>query len=69
MGCRSDDNSSGGQGLFSDGSAGREYADVVWGGQEGLSPSSAGDHPHLERPKHLCMGLQLNREDWQYPCG
>ncbi|KIM60630.1 hypothetical protein SCLCIDRAFT_937894 [Scleroderma citrinum Foug A] len=60
MGCRSDDDSSGGQGLFSDGSAGREYADAVWGREEGFSPSPTGDHPHVERPKHICVGLQHN---------
>jgi len=57
VGGQSDDDSSRGHGLFSDGSAGREYADVVWRGEEGFSPSSAGDHPHVERPEHLCMEL------------
>ncbi|KIM65702.1 hypothetical protein SCLCIDRAFT_1212120 [Scleroderma citrinum Foug A] len=52
MGCLSDDDSSGGQGLFSHGSARRQYTDVVWGGEEGFSSSSAGNHPHVERPKH-----------------
>ena len=27
-------------------------------GEKSLSPSSAGDHPRVERSKHLCMGLE-----------
>ena len=42
MGGQSKDGASGGQGLFADGTAGREYADVVWRGEESISPSSAG---------------------------
>ena len=69
MGCQLDDDLSGGQGLFSDGSARHEYANAVWGGEEGFSPPSAGDHLHVERPKHLCLGLQPNKcVGWQYPC-
>ena len=56
VGCQSDDNASRGQSLLSDGSTGREYANVVWGGGQGISPSSAGGHPLFERPKHLCVG-------------
>ena len=41
MGCRSGGESSGGLGLFSHGFAGCEHADVVWGGEEGIPPSSA----------------------------
>ena len=26
-----------------------------------MPPTSAGDHPHVERPKHLCVGLQKPR--------
>ena len=40
---------------------GREYAiaNVIWGGEEGISPSSARDHPLVKRPKYLCVsGLQ-----------
>ncbi|KIM64325.1 hypothetical protein SCLCIDRAFT_1213424 [Scleroderma citrinum Foug A] len=70
VGSLSDDNASGGQSLFAYGSAGREYTDVVWRGEEGISPSSAGDHPRIERPKHLCMELQRRQyADRQYPCG
>ena len=32
------------------GSAGREYADVVWGGKKGIPSSSARDYPHVQRP-------------------
>ena len=70
MGCQSHNDSSGGQGLFSDGFARREYADVVWGGEEGFSPSSTGDHPQVERPKHLFVGLQRDKSaGWQCSCG
>ena len=67
VGVPSDEEVSGGQSLFADGSAGREYANAVWKREEGVSPSSAGDHPRIERLKHLCMGLP--RADWQHPCG
>ena len=70
MGYQSDDDLSGGQGLFSDGSAGCEYANVVWRGEDGFSPSSARDHLYIERLQHLCVGLQRNKSaDWQYSCG
>jgi len=44
---------SGGQSLLADGSvadgsAGSEHADAVWRGEESISPSAAGDHPHIE---------------------
>ena len=40
----------------------------VRGGEEGFSSSSAGNHPHVERPKHLRVGLQRNQcAGWQHP--
>ena len=57
VGGQSDDSSSRGQSLLSDGSARCEYADVVWRGEESISPSSAGDYPHIEQPEHFCMEL------------
>ena len=69
MGSPPEDDASGGQSLFADGTAGREYADVVWRGEESVSPSPAGDHPRIERPKHLCMELRhIQLTDWQYSC-
>ena len=59
MGSLSDDDTSEGPSLFADGSTGREYADAVWRGEEGISPSSAGDHPRIERPKHLCVSQTI----------
>jgi len=70
LGVQSDNDARGGQSLFADGSAGREHADAVWKGEKGISPSSAGDHPRIEQPKHLCVGLQHRQwTDWQYSCG
>jgi len=43
MGSLSDDDTSEGPSLFADGSTGREYADAVWRGEEGISPSSAAE--------------------------
>jgi len=40
---------------------------MLYGEGESISPSSAGDHPHIERPQHLYMGLRC--ADSQYPCG
>ena len=51
--CRSEDDASRGQSLFTHGSVRREYANVVWGGEEDISPSSAGDHSHIERSSGL----------------
>ena len=42
MGYRSDDDASRGQSLLPVGSLGCEYADVVWRGDEGISPTPAG---------------------------
>ena len=40
---------------------------ILYGEEEGISPSSAGDHPLIRRPKHLCLRIQLRCADWQYP--
>ena len=32
-----------------------EYADAVWRMEESISPSTAGNHPRIQRPEHLCM--------------
>jgi len=38
-------------------------------GDESFSPSSAGDHPNVKRPEHLCMELERrSNADWQHPC-
>ena len=57
MGGPLDDDAGEGQSLFADGSVGRKYADIVWRREESIPLSSAGDHLHIERPKHFCMGL------------
>ena len=70
VGGQPEDDASRRQRLFADGSAGCEYAEVVWGREEVISPSSAGDHLRNERLKHLCVELERRRyADWQYPRG
>ena len=56
VGCQSDDDTSGGQSVLIDEPVGCEHADAVWREEEGISPSSAGDHPLIQQPKHLCLG-------------
>jgi len=68
MGSPSEDDASRRQSLFADGSSGREYADAVWRGEKSISPSSAGDHPRIERPKHLCVEFRKGAA-WQHPRG
>ena len=53
VGCQSDDDTSGRQSVLIDEPVGCEHADAVWREEEGISPSSAGDHPLIQQPKHL----------------
>ena len=63
VGCQSDDNASGRlqNVLKVDGPVGREHAVAVWREEEGISLSVAGDYPLVQRPKHLCLGIQLKK--------
>ena len=45
VGRQSDDDTSGRQSVLIDEPVGCEHADAVWREEEGISPSSAGDHP------------------------
>ena len=66
MGCRSGDNPNRGPSVFLVGSFGCEHANVVWRREESIPPSSTGDHPHVQRSEHLCMGsIRKNLAHWQ----